>query len=403
MQPETTYNMAITDNAAPLRVLRLVNRFNLGGPTYNAAYLTKGLAPQYETTLAGGHPLPDEAHSGFIMQKLDVPYIEINEMRRSINPVNDMRALMRIIRMVRSVRPHIVHTHAAKAGVLGRLAAWYCRVPVVVHTYHGHVFSGYFSEWKTALVKAFERWLASRTTAVITISALQHHEIVDVHRICAPGKAHIIPLGFDLERFTVGQNEKRAHFRKQYELKESEIAIGIVGRFAPVKNHVLFFEALKLLDTQQPWKAFVIGDGDLRSRYEDDARTLGGRVIFTSWIEDMDVAMAGLDVVALTSINEGTPVSLIEAQAAAKPVVTTNAGGVRDCVLDGHSGIVVDDFEAKTFAAALTSLIEDERLRQRMGMEGRQHALHHFGQQQLVNDMKKLYEELLYNKPLSNR
>ncbi len=385
------------------KVLRIINRFNLGGPTYNAAYLTKYLAPEFETLLIGGSPIKGEAHSGFILDSLDVKYQVIEEMSRSIHPLNDLRAFFKIRKIIREFKPDIVHTHAAKAGALGRLAARIEKVPVIVHTYHGHVFSNYFGNFKSKLVRSVERWLGNKTNGIITISRKQYDEIVNQYQICKPEKAHIIPLGFDLSRFAIDQDNKRKQFRKKYHLAENTIAIGIIGRFAPVKNHALFFDSIKALYKQnKSWCAFVIGDGNAKEEMMKEVAELGCnetgegdvKVVFTSWIKNIDEALAGLDIVVLTSINEGTPVSLIEAQAAGKPVITTDAGGVADCIAVNESGFIVTA-NAIAFSEKINLLIENSELRHSIGQSGIKFVGERFHYSRLVSDMSKLYHALL--------
>ena len=350
--------------------------------------------------------MQEEAHSGFILDKLGVQYEELHEMSRAVNPFQDFKAFLKIRKIIREFKPDIVHTHAAKAGVLGRLAARLEGVPVVIHTYHGHVFSGYFGKRKSNIIKAIERWLAKRSDAIITISKAQFEDIVNVHRICAHNKAHIIPLGFDLSRFTIDQGKKRSQFRERFGIAADDIAVGIVGRFAPVKNHQLFFESIDVLMQRGiAFKAIVIGDGSDAAHWKNWVQThLGkraGDVVFTSWIQEMDEAMAALDIVVLTSLNEGTPVSLIEAQAASRPVVSTPAGGVRDCVLEGESGSISKTFEATEFADTLQPLILNSEMQKRMGESGRQFVMERFSHLRLVGDVRILYDALLkYNNSL---
>lgn len=383
------------------RVLRIINRFNLGGPTFNASYLTAYMLPEFETRLIGGSPLPDEAHSGFIPQKLGIEIIEIPEMSRSINPLNDIRAWLKIRKIIRDFKPDIVHTHASKAGALGRSAAIFSGVPVIVHTYHGHVFSGYFSPLKSKIVRGLERTLCRKTDAIVTISKKQYREIVDEFKICDPKKAHIIPLGLDLSRFAESQDIKRTQFRKTFGIADHQIAIGIIGRIVPIKNHKLFVEAVCIAQQKcnHDIVPVIIGDGNEKQSLIDLFDQLRDKnkpePIFTSWIKDVDEALSGLDIVALTSINEGTPVSLIEAQAASRPVISTNVGGVADCMLNGKSGIVIDDFNKETFADGLFKLANDSDLRKTMGLEGNQFVNHNFSYTRLVDDMKTLYHSLL--------
>ena len=250
-------------------------------------------------------------------------------------------------------------------------------------------------------MRTLEKILARKTDAIITISQKQYHEIIEVFEICSPQKAHIIQLGLDLKRFSIDQDNKRKAFRKKYNIADHQIAIGIIGRIVPIKNHQLFVEAICLAQKKSQFEIVpvVIGDGDgkenLISTFEKLQSENVPKAIFTSWITEVDHALAGLDVVALTSLNEGTPVSLIEAQAASRPIITTNVGGVGDCMLDGKSGIIIHDFDATTLATGLVNLADDEILRVQMGIAGKTFVLEKFNYTRLVDDMKKLYHSLL--------
>src|SRR6185312_9537863 len=218
-------------------------RFNLGGPTYNVTYLTRYLAPEFETMLVGGMKEESEAASDFILEQNGIKPIIIPEMRRSINPMNDIKAYNHIKKLIKEFNPHIVHTHAAKAGALGRMAAFSCKVPITLHTFHGHVFHSYFGNVQTSVYKNIERYLAKQSTALVAISDKQKHELADIHHIAPADKFHVVPLGFDLARFWADKETKRANFRKEYSIADDEIAIGIIGRLVPVKNHKLFLKA----------------------------------------------------------------------------------------------------------------------------------------------------------------
>jgi len=387
------------------RVLRIINRFNLGGPTYNASYLTRYLAPEFETLLIGGSPQPGEAHSGFIPESLGITYRELTSMSRSVNALRDWQSFTEIRKIIREFRPDIVHTHAAKAGALGRIAARSLGVPVIVHTYHGHVFDQYFSPWKSELVQRAERLLARSTDAIVTISEMQKLDIVQRFRIAPEEKVRVIPLGFDLDRFAVDAEMRRKAFRQKWQLSEHQCAVALIGRFAPVKNHALFIRAFADAKKTNPkLRAFLIGDGPLRSELKALIESLGltwsdapgsSDITFTSWIKNIPEIMPGLDIVALSSLNEGTPVSLIEAQAAGKPVISTDVGGVRDCVLSGESGIICDLNDVPAFAAAMTSLAGDATLRAAMGAEGKTFVFQRFHYTRLVADTRALYHSLL--------
>ena len=245
------------------KILRILNRFNVGGPTYNVAYLTKYLSDEYTTVLIGGEREESEASSEYILKELDIPYTIVPDMKRSISLKNDIKALREIISIKKKKKPDIVHTHASKAGMLGRLAAKICGVPYIFHTFHGHVFHSYFGKKKTSFFIHLERLLARWSTAIIAISDKQKHELGDIYKICPPEKIQVVPLGFDLHKFTEQTDEKRKQFRTQYNLQDDEIAIGIVGRLAPVKNHEMFIDAIFNCQKQTSKKirAFIIGDG----------------------------------------------------------------------------------------------------------------------------------------------
>lgn len=378
------------------KVLRIINRFNLGGPTYNAAYLTAGLSGEFETMLIGGVHEEGEISSTYINDELGIDYKVLTTLRRSINFKQDQAAYREICSIIREFKPDIVHTHASKAGAIGRWAAFNEKVPVVVHTFHGHVFEHYFGKAKTQFYKSVERRLARKSSAIIAISPKQKEELCFKHKIVSPRKTHIIPLGFDLQRFTSDKEEKRQSFRAQFELSDEQVAIGIIGRFAPIKNHRLFIEAFSKIDAPNKVAVFI-GDGEERANIETWLREYGvptEQVRLCSWITHIDWALAGLDVVALSSLNEGTPVSLIEAQAAGVSVVSTDVGGVRDVIDHQESGFIVSQ-EANDFAFALQELVTSPALRRKMGDHGTSLAFERFTKERLIADVKELYYSLL--------
>lgn len=390
------------------KVLRIINRFNLGGPTYNAAYLTRYLTPDYKTLLVGGMPEESEGSSEFILKEIGVKPIIIPEMHRSISYNNDVRAYYKIKNIIDRFKPDIVHTHASKAGSLGRLAAYRAGVPVVLHTFHGHVFHSYFGKTKTTIYKQIERRLAKMTTRIIAISDIQKYELSEVHRICEPEKISVVPLGFDLSRFQENHAAKREAFRKKYNLDEDEVAIGIIGRLVPIKNHAFFLQVLQevLVHSHRKVRAFIIGDGELMEPLQKQAEELGipfsvmdssvkAPLEFTSWEREIDVVNAGLDIVCLTSLNEGTPVSLIEAQASGVPVVSTNVGGIENVVLHGKTGLLSERDDLATMVRHVMDLVHHDQLRQDLGGEGWNWVSQKFHYTRLVQDMRELYDGLL--------
>ena len=391
------------------KIVRIINRFNLGGPTFNAAYLTRYLEPEYETILVGGVKNDDEESSEFILDSLGIKPLILPEMSRNINWWNDRIAYNKIREIIADTKPDIVHTHASKAGALGRMAAYKLKVPAIVHTFHGNVFKGYFNPLKNYFYKSIERKLAVKTNAIIAISELQKSELVLEHKICTDIKVHVIPLGFDLWRFNENKQEKREKFRKEFTLKDDEIAIGITGRLVPIKNHKMFLNAITFLKAKSNHKikSFIIGDGEIRSELVEYANNLNLKVstpenilldadiIFTSWRKDIDVVNAGLDIVALSSDNEGTPVSLIEAQASGKPIVTTDVGGIKDIVEQNKTAFLVPKGDAQQMAFKLYELVENNALRNKMAEHGWEHVKNKFHYTRLVSDVKRLYSSLL--------
>ncbi|MGN6398625.1 MAG: glycosyltransferase [Mucilaginibacter sp.] len=393
------------------RILRILNRLNIGGPTYNVAYLSRFLDPCFQTSVLAGAKEPYEGNSDYILKDLGIHFEYVPCMNRSINPRKDIRAYRYIYNKIRNEKPDIVHTHAAKAGVLGRLAAH--RSPgkkkIIIHTYHGNVFDGYFSPLKTKIFLVVERYLCGISDAIVAISEKQKHDLVSKYKIAPAGKVHVIKLGFDLQRFTEEQDIKRNSFRNSYGIAEDEVVIVITGRLTAIKNHSLFIESLTLLKqqgTKRKFKAFVVGDGELREAIIAMSKNSGfsfcapgddnydADIIFTSWRKDIDVINAGADIVALTSLNEGTPVSIIEAQASATAVICTDVGGVKDVVRDGQTGFVCNG-GAEIFAEKLLQLIENSELRNRLALNGRKSALENYSYNRLVKETEDLYRDLL--------
>ena len=389
------------------KVLRIINRLNIGGPTYNAAYLSKYLSDDFETLLIAGEKDETEDSSQFILHELGLKPIIIPEMKREVNLKNDRIAYQKIKEIIADFKPDIVHTHASKAGAIGRLAAYKMKVPVILHTFHGHVFHSYFGKVKTTIYKTIERNLARKSTKIIAISAIQKKELSTIHKIAKPNKIEVIPLGFDLNKFKENKKDKRKIFRQKWLIEDDEIAIGIIGRLVPIKNHHFFLNVVKNISklTTKKVRFIIIGDGELRDDLENYCNQLeigfsteknatNALLTFTSWITDIDVALAGLDIVALTSKNEGTPVSLIEAQAAGKPIVSTNVGGIENIVIQHGTALLSNINDEQLFTENMLSLIEDDDKRRAFSQKGT-HVFKSFHYDRLVNDIEKLYCHLL--------
>tara|TARA_B100000508_G_scaffold75230_1_gene58568 strand:+ start:20325 stop:21341 length:1017 start_codon:yes stop_codon:yes gene_type:complete len=336
------------------------------------------------------------------LREYGIEPIVIPELSRSISPAKDRKAYRKIKRIIKQYQPDIVHTHASKAGLIGRLAAKALKIPIIVHTFHGHVFHSYFGKRKTEFFKRIERYLASFSTGIIAISEIQKHELAREHGIAPTEKIKVIPLGFELQKFKNKKESERESIRSEYEISDDEIAIAIVGRLAPIKDHDFFLDVIERLlqDGIDRIKVFIVGDGSERHHIENRVKLINKRaeVIFlTSWILDIASFNAGMDIICLTSKNEGTPVSLIEAQATGIPVVSTDVGGVRDIVEDQQSGFVIKPGDIETYTEKLRLLVENTSKREQMGGAGQQKVLEEYSYKRLVGDMEKYYKELLGN------
>ena len=385
-----------------IKVLRIINRFNIGGPTYNATFLTKFLSDDFETLLIGGLPEKNEANSLHILEKYGVEPLLLPEMKREPNLQSDRIALKKIKSIINEFQPDIVHTHASKAGALGRKAALSCKVPIIVHTFHGHVFHSYFGKVKTLIFKNIERYLAKKTAGIIAISDIQKKELCEIHKIAPKEKTKVIPLGFDLEIFQKDYEKNRTHTRNKYEIDESTVAIAIVGRITAIKDHHYFLDVIESVfkSSNKKIKIFIVGDGNLKQEIEKrliPMKNIGIDISLTSWIYNIAEFNAGMDIMCLTSKNEGTPVSLIEAQASNLPVVSTEVGGVADIVKQNETGFIIPRTNKSEFVTKLKLLIENDELRDKMKLKGWQNVYVKYSYQRLAKDTENYYLELLKN------
>jgi len=402
----------VSQNPERIRILRIINRAAIGGPILNATLLTRELPDRFETKLLVGPCEEKYNHieATDLLEGLDC--VRLPSMRRSPNPLRDVETFLAIRKLIRQYKPHIVHTHATKPGTLGRLAAKLEGVPVVVHTFHGHVFHSYFNPLMNSAYRILERQLARISDAIVAISAELKKEMSTDFKIAPTSKFHIVPLGFDLDKFFQDPLSKRSQFRKELGVSEDTVVITLVGRLVPIKNHGFFLRAFKRLKelTDRKVLAVFVGYGEGYLQVEAEVKTLGieyarlgeqtqsTELIFTFLRTDVDVVYAGSDIIALSSLNEGTPVSLVEALASEKPVVSTRVGGVESIVEHGVTGFLCDKSDTESFAHHLATLVNDDALRIRMGKAGPGHVRTRFSYQRLVSDMEGLYEELLRRK-----
>jgi glycosyltransferase involved in cell wall biosynthesis len=385
----------------PIRVLRVIARLNVGGPALHVSYLSSELDRiGYETTLVAGRVGGSEGSMEYVAEQLGVKPLYVPELQREISAFADAGAVRRLADVIRSVRPDVLHTHTAKAGAIGRTAALLAgeaRPSVVVHTFHGHVLRGYFSPWKTATFRQLERRLAQASDALIAVSPEVRDDLVRLG-IAPPGKVAVIRLGLDLDARLAAPADAREAVRRELGIPPDRFVVAWLGRMTEIKRADLLLRAFaRLRETVVDAELLVVGDGPLREGLEDLARELGvGRSChFTGFRSDVGSIYASADAVVLTSANEGTPVSVIEAQAAGLPVVSTDVGGVRDVVADGQSGFVVSPGDPDAVAERLARLAVAPELRERFGQEGRARAGSRYSVPRLVRDVDLLYRELL--------
>jgi glycosyltransferase involved in cell wall biosynthesis len=377
--------------------MRIIARLNVGGPALHVALLTRQLNPPlnpaYESLLVAGQVGDDEGDMSYYAESLGVAPVTLPDLGRALHPLRDLRVIIRLVRLMRQFKPEIVHTHTAKAGFVGRLAARLAGVPVVVHTYHGHVFRGYFSPLMTRVFLLLERLTGRMSDAVITLTDGLAREIADEFRVVPRSRITVIGLGLDLEHFT--RTPRRAGaFRAAHGIPADAPLVGIVGRLVPVKNHLLFLEAAALLRQSRADCHFVIvGDGEMRPAIEARIAELGlgGCTRITGWTRDLAPVYSDLDVMALTSVNEGTPVTIIEALAAGCPVASTAVGGVPDLLEGGALGALAPAGDAagvaEAIAQALTHPPDVEAIRERIAGQ--------YSIDRLARDLDGLYRATL--------
>ncbi len=382
----------------PIVVMRVIARLNIGGPAIHVSILTAGLNDEtFRSMLVTGITSESEGDMAYMAREMDVEPILIPSMGREISPLGDLRALIALLRLIAKERPHVVHTHTAKAGFIGRLAAFLSDVPVIVHTFHGHVFRGYFGALKTQVFIWMERLAARLSDAVLTISPRLREELISFG-IAAPERIHVIPLGLELQDLA-GLDDRRGVLRGELGYSTDVPLIGIIGRLVPIKNHELFLTAAQRIAQCMPGARFIIaGDGECRAILEGlvAQMELTDAVHFLGWRRDLPIIYADLDVLVITSRNEGTPVSIIEAMATGVPVVATAVGGIPDILCEGELGMLVplDDLDA-----LVESIVETLNTRpEKRLLKAQRWATEHYGSQRLVADVRALYLHLLQEK-----
>jgi glycosyltransferase involved in cell wall biosynthesis len=378
----------------------VIARLNVGGPALHVAYLSAGLTPRgYDTTLVAGTIARGEESMAHVAEKAGARLVTLPSLSREIAPVHDALAAFRLSRLIREVRPTILHTHTAKAGTVGRVAALLAgdaRPPIVIHTFHGHVLQGYFGPTKSSLFRLLERLLAKVTTVLVAVSPEVRDDLVRLG-VAPAEKFAVIRLGIELEQ-RVTTDVPREEIRRRLGIPETRFVIGWLGRMTGVKQTLDLLTALSAL-RQNGVDAglLVVGDGPDRVAFEERARALGVArdCLFLGYQEDVAQWYSAMDVIALPSGNEGTPVTVIEALAASKPVVAYAVGGVPDVVRDGIDGFLVEPGDTSAMAERLAQIAADSELGRRLGAAGRERVLERYGVGRLLDDVDRLYRETI--------
>lgn len=383
-----------------IRVARIITRLNIGGPAIQAVMLSDRLrAHGFDTLLVYGRLSPGEGDMSYLLDGRDLRSAFVPTLQRSISPALDGRALFAVHKLLADFKPEIVHTHTAKAGTIGRLAAIrYARargtIVPKVHTYHGHVLEGYF-RFAAAFV-AIERALARATDRLIGVSPHVAAELARDYRIGRPDQWQVVPLGFDLSPFLTITDEQRANARR--DLQAGARTVTIVGRLTAIKQHDLFLRAAaEIRRTGRSVIFQVVGDGERRAELQALADSLGiaDAVRFLGWRRDLATIYAATDVCVLTSRNEGTPVALIEALAAGIPVVSTDVGGVKDVVTDATLGRLAPDGDVEMLARLVMESFADDAARPDRVEARRASVVARYGIDRLTSDVATLYKSLV--------
>ena len=371
---------------------------NLGGPAYHVSLLSGRMDPaRFETLLVSGRVPRGEQSSADLAERYGARHVNVAHLGPELRPLDDLRALREVVRIARAFRPHIVHTHTAKAGLIGRLAAEFCAPrPIVLHTYHGHVLEGYFSRPVAELYRTIERVMALRSDLLIGVSTATVDDLVRLG-VANRSTFEVVPLGLDLDAFLELPLEPRRTFRDQLGIAPDVVLATFVGRLAPIKRVDILLHALAIARRRGAQVALaVVGDGELRKELERTATELGcaEAVYFVGYRRDLVDIVAATDVGVLTSDNEGTPVSLIEAGAGGRALVATRVGGVSDVVVPG-TGLLVSPGDPDAFADALIAVAASAPERRAMGAAARTHVGAHYRSEVLLKRMTAVYERLL--------
>jgi glycosyltransferase involved in cell wall biosynthesis len=381
--------VVLRETSSQIKIVRVIARMNVGGPAWQVSVLTRGLEDdQFTSQLVCGEISEGEADF-LALRDPQLPVTRISTLGRSLNAFDDVRAFWQLVRIIRKIKPDIVHTHTAKAGVLGRVAAILMRVPVRVHTFHGHVLHGYFSPIVTQIFIQIERVLGWFTHGIVSVGSQVRDDLLEV-RIGSPEKYAVIAPGV-AQGETVNRDVARESLGL---LPDARVAL-FIGRLTQIKRPDRLLEAFSLVLEEVPSAVLLLaGEGELFESTKDLGARFGDSVRFLGWRSDLAVLFAAADIAVLSSDNEGMPVTLIEASMAGVPCVTTDVGSAREVVLDNETGFVVPT-DSVAIAQALIALFTNEKLRHEMGVAAAAHTMANFSSNRLVQDHVNLYRKLL--------
>lgn len=380
-----------------MRIVHAIARLNVGGAALSVLELALGQQKRgHDVVVVAGRIPPGEASMEHLAEELGVPHVHLGSLQREVSPTSDLATIRALRTQLRDRRPQVLHTHTAKAGTTGRIAtitAGRARPGAVVHTFHGHVLSGYFSPARERVYRGIERALAHVTDRIVAVSDEVRDDLVRLH-VAPPEKIAVIPYGFDLDARVHTDAETRHRKRQELGAGDHELVIGWAGRLTEIKQPLAL---VRVCAAVQGSMLVLAGDGELRAEVEALAAELGvaDRVRLLGYVDDIGDWYAAFDAVILASLNEGAPVVAIEAQAAGLPVVATDAGGTRTVVDDGETGFVVPLGDVAALAERLTRLRDDDALRHRLGEAGAARMRERFSTERMVDDVERLYARIL--------
>ena len=396
-----------------LRIARVIARLNVGGPAVQAILMTKALRDLgHETWLFAGNVPEGEQSAEYLAEERGVAVNKVNGLSRNISLTQDWRSLGSLRKAFCRIRPDVVHTHTAKAGVLGRVAAIIAGVPIRVHTFHGNVFEGYFPRWLSRLFVTIEKLLACFTDRIIAISESQRRDLVYKYKIAPANKVACIPLGFDIDPYLALPLHAQGSLRSELGLSGEHLLVGWVGRLTEIKNPLAFIEVARIItERYQEARFLIVGDGKLRLKVEEAIRAhkLSGRVFVYGVCRDLRRVYADIDLLVLTSRNEGTPLAMLEAMASARPVVGTDVGGVKDLMVGRgapcSAGMRFDNGiltlpDQQRLSEAIGFYLSNPVERRDAGAAGREWVRRRYSYTRLADDLGALYSEIALQKGL---